>query len=153
MYDIRDVLRKGISIAELRKKTYEQAREDEGDMRMRLIYNIMIKSSQKDIDNYEKLIASVSDNMAEIIDFAVYDKISSLVNQFARTIVKPNTRDRKELVRFALNQEKALYALIIDIQGRMVTDEATSGTIAYYVLMEVIEEKKRVIGRLEQMSR
>lgn len=153
MYDIRDVLQKGVHITTLQKETYEKAREDEADLGLRLIYNIMIKSALDDIEYYKRLISGIPDHMAESIDFAIYDKISSLVNQFSRTIVKPKTRDKKELVRFALDQEKALYALIIDIQGRMVTDESTSGTIAYYVLLEVIEEKKRLIDRFEQMSR
>lgn len=151
MYDIRDILRKGIDITNRKKIEYEKLLENSGDVRMRILIGIFIRATQKDIDYYQRLIDNITDTIAETIDFGVFDKVSNLVNQFNRMIVKLDIKDRRELVSFALMQEKSTYALLVDIQGRMVTSNSAS-SIAYYVLLELIDEKRKFIEELEQMS-
>jgi hypothetical protein len=151
MYDIRDVLNKGIDIAKKRKNFYEVARDNQGDIRLRMIVNVLIKSTENEILNYENLILGITDEMAEGLDFAFYDKISSLVNQFSRTIVGPSTNNRKDLIKFAIDQENSVLALILDIQGRLVMDNESYDNQAYKVLSEVIEEKRKLISQLENM--
>ncbi len=153
MYDIRDVLNKGIEITKKWKQNLEKARDDQGDVRIRMVMNVLIKSTENDITHYESLIHGITNDMAEDLDFAFYDKISSLVNQFSRTIIGPTTNDRKELIKFAIEQENAVYALILDIQGRMVMDNESYDNQAYNVLSEVIEEKRKLISQLENMVR
>lgn len=151
MYDIRDVLNKGIDITQKRKQIFEKARDDLGDVRTRMVMNVLIKATENDITHYESLIKGITNEMAEDLDFAFYDKISSLVNQFSRTITGPTTSDRKELIKFAIEQENSVYALILDIQGRMVMDNESYDNQAYRVLSEVIEEKRKLISQLENM--
>ena len=151
MYDIRDVLRKGIIITEKKKNEYAKLLENSGDIRMRLLIGVFIREFEKDIVYYNKLVANITDSIAEGIDFGVFDKISSLVNQFSRLIMPINISDRKELVAYVLEQEKATYALLVDIQGRMVTN-GNPATIAYYVLLEIIDAKRSFIEELEKMS-
>lgn len=151
MYDIRDVLNKGIVIANKRKEIFEKSRDDQGDVRLRMVMNVLIKSTENDIAHYERLIEGITDEMAEDLDFAFYDKISSLINQFSRTIVGPKTSDRKELIKFAIEQENSVYALILDIQGRLVMDNESDDNQPYKILSEVIEEKRKLISQLENM--
>ncbi len=151
MYDIRDILRKAIDVTNRKKIEYEKLLENSGDVRMRILIGVFIRATQKDIDYYQKLIDSITDSIAETIDFGVFDKVSNLMNQFNRMIVKLDIKDRRELVSFALNQEKSTYALLVDIQGRMVTSNSAS-SIAYYVLLELIDDKRKFIEELEQMS-
>lgn len=151
MYDIRDILRKAIDVTNRKKIEYEKLLENSGDVRMRILIGVFIRATQKDIDYYQKLIDSITDSIAETIDFGVFDKVSNLVNQFNRMIVKLDIKDRRELVSFALMQEKSTYALLVDIQGRMVTSNSAS-SIAYYVLLELIDDKRKFIEELEQMS-
>ncbi len=150
MYDIRDILRKGIDITEKRKQQFKQLQENSGDIRMRILIGVFIKEINRDITYYQRLTESISDVLAETIDFGVFDKISSLVNQFSRTILPLSITDRRELVRFVIDQEKATYALLVDIQGRMVVSSSTV-SIAYYVLLEIIDEKRQYIEELERM--
>ncbi len=151
MYDIRDVLRKGITITEKKKNEYEKLLENSGDIRLRLLIGIFIRGFEKDIVYYKRLVENITDTIAEGIDFSIYDKISSLVNQFSRIIIPINISDRKELVTYVLEQEKATYALLVDIQGRMVTND-NPASIAYYVLLEIIDDKRAFIEELEKMS-
>ena len=151
MYDIRDILRKAIDVTNRKKIEYEKLLENSGDVRMRILIGVFIRATQKDIDYYQKLIDNITDTIAEAIDFGVFDKVSNLVNQFNRMIVKLDIKERRELVSFALMQEKSTYALLVDIQGRMVTSNSAS-SIAYYVLLELIDDKRKFIEELEQMS-
>lgn len=153
MYDVRDVLKKAIDIANRKKTMLEKASEDAGDVRMRMLIAVFIKTVEKDIQHYESMIANITDAMAEAIEFSVYDKISFLVNQFFRTLHYPKIKDQKSFVQYAIEQEKSIYALLVDIQGRMVTNEAIVNTIAYYALTEVIENKKKNIEHLENFMR
>lgn len=150
MYNIRDILRKGLNINEKRLAEYKKLQDNSGDVRMRILIGVFTRALEKDNLYIQKLIDSITDTIAETIDFGVFDKVSSLVNQFARTIVPINIRERKELSIFVLDQEKATYALLVDIQGRMVTSSSTT-SIAYYVLLELIDEKRRFIEELSMM--
>lgn len=150
MYDIRDVLRKGIEIASKKRSVYQKLQDNSGDIRMRVLIGVFIKATNVDISYYQRLIDNVSDQMAIGLDFSTFDKISSLVNQFSRLITDITITDRKELVRYVLEQEKASYALMIDIQGRLVVTESSS-SIAYYVYSELIHTKKHYIEELEAM--
>lgn len=152
MYDIRDILRKAIDITEKKKSAYLRLQENSGDIRMRLLIGVLIRSANKDIGHYKKIMENITDAIAETIDFSVFDKISSLVNQFARTITPIHITERKVLMEYALNQEKAIYALLVDIQGRMVVSDTTT-SIAYYVLLEIIDDKRKFIEELETMLR
>lgn len=150
MYDIRDILRKAIEIASKKRAVYQKLQDNSGDVRMRVLIGVFIKAMNLDISYYQRLIDNVSDQMAVGLDFSTFDKISSLVNQFSRLILDINITDRKELVSYVLEQEKASYALMIDIQGRLVVTE-TSNSIAYYVFSELILNKKHYIEELEAM--
>ncbi len=151
MYDIRDVLRKGVTLTEKKKNEYLKLQENSGDIRLRLLIGVFIRAFEKDIVYYNRLVESVTDTIAEGIDFGVFDKISSLVNQFSRMIVPISLSERKELVAYVLEQEKATYGLLVDIQGRMVTS-GNPLSIAYYVLLEIIDAKRAFIEELEKMS-
>lgn len=151
MYDIRDVLRKGVAVTEKKRQEYLKLQENIGDLRMRILIGVFIKEINRDISNINRLIDSITDSIAESIEFDVFDKISSLVNQFTRTIAPIDIKERKPLVRYILEQEKATYALLVDIQGRMVTSRS-SVSIAYYVLLELIDDKRAYIEELSKMA-
>lgn len=152
MYDIRDVLRKAIDLAIRRRSMFERLKEDAGDIRIRMQIGVFEKQMDLDIHYYENIIKNISDSMAEGIDYAIYDKISFLVNQFTRTIVPPKEINQKSLLNYFIDQEKASYALLVDIQGRMVTEKAIAESIAYYVLLDAIEDKKKRIRDLERFA-
>lgn len=151
MYDIRDVLRKGVAVTEKKRQEYLKLQENSGDLRMRILIGVFIKEINRDISHMNRLIDSITDSIAESIEFDVFDKISSLVNQFTRTIAPIDIKERKPLVRYILEQEKATYALLVDIQGRMVTSRS-SVSIAYYVLLELIDDKRAYIEELSKMA-
>lgn len=153
MYDIRDVLRKGIDVASKKRTIYEHIKEDNGDVRVRMMVQVMINQVDSDINHYQSMIQNISDEMAEDIDFGTYDKISSLVNQFSRILTTPQIRERKLFLEYAVELEKSIYALLVDIKGRLVTSELIANSISYYVLLEMIDAKEKLILELENFKK
>ncbi|MBF4692894.1 hypothetical protein [Fusibacter ferrireducens] len=153
MYDIRDILNKGIEVARKKRSIYEKIREDNGDIRVRMMVQVMLNAVDTDIKHYQNMISNITDEMAEAIDFGTYDKIASLVNQFSRLFLAPEIRERGLLLDYAIEIEKSIYALLVDIKGRLVTSEVITNSISYYVLIEMIETKQEFILELESFKK
>lgn len=148
MYDIKDILQKGIYISEKKRQLYLDILKNEKELKMIIIINTMIRGVNRDILNYRRLIASVGD-IVESIDFDIYDMMASRINQFMRTIVAPEVHSIKELLEFSIGMEQAVYALLVDIQGRLVrNDQNVESSVTYLVLAEMILDKENTIRKL-----
>lgn len=149
MYDIRDLLQKAITQTENRKLTYLKLLENSPDPRMRILVQVMIARLDQDIAFYNKLLSDLDVNTIEPIDFGVYDTIASLINQFARRMMVPTCKTRKEFVQFVTEVEQSVYALMVDIQGRLAQAEGRTDGITYMILSKVILHKSLRIQELE----
>lgn len=145
MYDIRDVIKKACQLCDIRLAYLNKARENAGDIRMRMVIGIFVRSIEKEKQYYQKLLATSSEQIEEPIGFDIYDKISFLVNQFSHRLKSSEILDRKAFVKYEIEQEKALYALLVDIQGRIVIDKYSTSTKAYLIMQEIINEKNKKI--------
>jgi len=148
MYDIRDIINKAIALANQKRALYIKACEDINALDVRLVLKVVLKAIDKEIAHYNSMIKNVTNEMADGIDFAAYDKISSLVAQFSKIMIAPKVHNKNELVHFIINLEEQIYALLVDIQGRLVTNEAVASSVSYYVLNELISEKEHYISNL-----
>lgn len=149
MYDIRDLLNKAITLTEKRKGTYSKLLENTPDPRMRVLIQIMISRLDQDVHFYKRLLEDIGTGDIEPIDFAVYDTISSLINQFSRGLVTPKAKSKKEFVLFVIEMEKSVYALMMDIQGRLAQAEGRTDSITYGILSKAILHKSFRIQELE----
>lgn len=152
MYDVRDIVNKAIDISNQKKALYEKLLDNVWDPGVKITIKVLMKAIDNDMKHYRKIIDNITNEMAEVIDFGIYDKVSSLVNQFSRVIIAPNIQSKGELLAFAIRLEESSYALLVDIQGRMVQNEAVSTTVSYYVLTELIEDKMAFIERLKAFN-
>jgi hypothetical protein len=148
MYDIRDIINKAIALANQKRELYIKACEDINAPDVLLVLKVVLKTIEKEIEHYNTMIKNITNEMAEGIDFATYDKVSSLVAQFSKIMIAPKLHNKNELVLFIIDLEEQIYALLVDIQGRMVTNEAVASTVSYYVLNELISEKEQYISNL-----
>lgn len=151
MYDIRDILRKAMTVSEKKRAHYLGILDNTPDIRMRAILQIMLRDIDKDQEHYKQLIETFnSDEHLQSIDFGLYDTISSLVNQYVRTfLVKPKIHDRESLIQYALETEKSVFALLVDIQGRMAQYEGMQDSVTYDTLTKQIRHKDKAIKNLE----
>ncbi len=155
-YNTIDLIDKAIDMAEKRKEIYRQIANDNSENKvMNIIINTLVKGLDKNIYSYNKLIKYIEQNkeVLEEIDFLIYDKILFLVNQFKKRLMNPKISDTKRLLRFSVNLEKEIYALFIDIQGRLVVKEEDAKSNTYRFLSNVIKEKEEYIKNLEAFAK
>jgi hypothetical protein len=152
-YNIIDIIDKAINIANMRKKLYtEISNESHQSHAVKIISKVLADSVDKTFIYYEKLKREVADKEIEIIDFAIYDKISFLIGQFN---LRPHITDATtptEFISFSLDLEKEILALFLDIQGRLIKTAADSNSITYIILSDMIKNKTNLIHDLENLT-
>ena len=120
-YNIIDLIDKAIDITIKRKAIYEKiGNEPFGIPSISILSKVLAKDLDKTLQYYEALKNEIANESFEEIDFAIYDKISFLINEFTKKLSVPDIKNTKEFLEFYLNLEKDLYSLLIDIQGRFV---------------------------------
>lgn len=150
-YNAIDLLDKSIFIANKRKEIYTKIGEkNTSNTALLLISKVLVKNVEKSIQYYKKLKNEISEDILEDIEFTAYDKISFLINEFNNKLLVPDVSDVKELLEFSLEFEKLLYALFIDIQGRLVQKEADTDSTTYKLLSNIIHRRESQIESLEK---
>jgi len=150
-YNAIDLLDKSIFIANKRKEIYTKIGEkNTSNTALLLISKVLVKNVEKSIQYYKKLKNEISEDILEDIEFTAYDKISFLINEFNKKLLVPDISDVKELLGFSLEFEKLLYALFIDIQGRLVQKEEDTDSITYKLLSNIIRRKEKQLESLEK---
>ncbi|MBF8982896.1 hypothetical protein IZY60_05050 [Lutibacter sp. B2] len=149
MYTTLDLINKTIIIARKRQDMYKKISSlDSQHFTTAMIANTLVIDAKKTLLYYEKLKMEVEDGQEEI-DFATYDKISFLINEFKRRFVSPTIYDVENLLKFSLDFEKQVIALFIDIQGRLIHDKYDVEKNTYKILSSIIEAKQKHINNLE----
>lgn len=152
MYDVRDLIKKAIAIAEKKKRLLLSILENTPDPRLRILIQVMINTVEKDIQFYLTMNQELENQTLDPIDFAVYDTIASLINQFGRGMVSTKIKTRQEMVNFSVDIEKAVLALMLDIQGRLAQAEGGGHSTTYVIVGRAIEQKKKTIENLERFQ-
>ncbi len=152
-YDIRDIIVKAVDLALKRRQLYHSLLDINPNIRVRTVINTLLIQVEKDVKQLSDLKESISDNIVEEIDFDIYDKISSLIYQFNKSLINPKIRSLEELLEFSLKLEESVYALFRDIQGRLVKDNYLIETQAYLILEEMIRLKEVNIENIKQFVR
>ena len=152
-YNIIDIIDKAINIASMRKDLYTGiSNESHQPPAVKIISKVLADNVDKTFVYYEKLKKEVNDREIEIIDFAIYDKISFLIGQFNLRLHTTDATTPAEFISFSLDLEKEILALFLDIQGRLIKTAADSTSIAYTILTDMIKNKTKLIHDLESLS-
>lgn len=149
-YNIFDVLDKLIILEEKAIKMYRQiAATKDISPSLKTVALVLAKEEEKHIESYSVLMENFKDKELDEIDFDIYDKVSSLLNEFQSRIVMPEASDVKSLLSFALELESQNLALLLDIQGRMVKYKDDVEKVSYKVLEYLLEDEKKHIDNLK----
>lgn len=149
-YNIIDIIDKAIVIAYNRRDLYTKtSKETHRTLAVKILSKVLADNVNKTILFYEKLKKEVTNEEVEEIDFAIYDRVSFLINQFNSRMHITDATTTKEFLIFSLDFEKEILALFLDIQGRFVhnTNDTTSTT--YLILSDMIKTKTNLINDLE----
>lgn len=148
-YNVLDLVDKAINIADRKKTLYSQF-INSNDIHLKILATVLLKNSEKTIEFYKNFKIVYNNELDEEIDFSIYDRISFLVNEFKSKISPPTILNNKDLFLFALDFEKQVLGLYLDIQGRLIKNEKDSQSAAYKVLSDIIFHKKQNIQSLEE---
>lgn len=150
-YTAIDLLDKVIYAGEKSKGMYDKSLERlQKNSTSYLVIKVISKNLGKNIEHYEKLKEEICITDLEEIDFVIYDKISSLINEFTNKIIFIDTIDIKSSIEVSLNFQKDVLALFISIQGWLIKSEKDIKTKTYEILGDMIKQKKKSIGKLEE---
>lgn len=151
-YNVADIIEKTINIAVRRRAIYENIGQEKGDiLPIKIISKVLVKQLDKTIEYYKILLKEVNDVEFEEIAFSIYDKMSSMIYDFNTRINLTEINGVREYLDFSLGFEKAVYSLLMDMQGRLVRNTDDIHTKTYKILSDIIENKARHIDMLERM--
>lgn len=150
-YNVADIIDKAVNIAIRRRTIYEKIGQEKCDiLSIKVISKVLVKESDKTIEYYKKLLNEINDMEFEEIDFSIYDKMSSLISDFNNRINIAEVKNVREFLIFSLEMEKAVYSLLMDVQGRYVKNASDIHTNTYRFLSEIISNKAGHIKMLER---
>lgn len=151
-YNIVDILDKAINVTNKVKIEYENIGKEKCDIQsIKIMSKVLVKQLDKNIEYYESLKEQIGDAEFEEIDFFIYDKMSSLINQFNKKTYVKDINNVKDYLKFSLRLEKDEYSLLIDIQGRFVKNTSDMNTKTYKILSDIINNAAEHIAILEKM--
>jgi bacterioferritin (cytochrome b1) len=152
-YTVIDIIEKMIIIEDKARSMYLSIAEGSSDnITLKLVAQALAKQEERHIVFYKGIKSSIDEEQIAEIDFTVYDRISSIIDNFKSMMSSPQTKNVKELINFALDFEKRNLALLIDIQGRLVRSIKDEHTITYKLISAMIEEEKSHISDIEKYS-
>lgn len=153
-YNAVDLLNKAVAMSEKKRMIFKKIKDDcNGSISMKIVIDVLIKDIEKTIEYYDKLKQEAAESCGGEIDFAIYDKISFLINQFNERIFPPEVYDVRDFLSFSLDYEKQVYGLMVDIQGRLVQKDSDTKTQSYKILTKIIKRKIRQIEAIEKNIR
>ena len=116
---------------------------------IKILSRILNKREDTTIGYYNSLKEMAKGKELEEIDFSVYDKMSFMVNDFNMKLYNINIDNNSEFLKFVLDLDKGVYALLMDLQGRFVKNSEDIKSQTYIVLGEMIKNKEEQIFLVE----
>ncbi|HBJ2611445.1 hypothetical protein FDF15_18365 [Clostridium botulinum] len=142
-YTIIDIIN---NLIDIEKKGFSMFREISNNcknLRVSIVSKTISNQEKKHIQYYENLKKDIDALDKEDIDFSIYDKISSRMQQFKVSKTIPIVTDTKKLINFARELSKENLALLIYIQGQLIRKEIDTNMLAYNVMGKIIEEQEK----------
>lgn len=144
-YTLVDLLEKLRAIEECAAKMYEEIANNcsKKDKKISIAAKVLMAEELRHVEYYGKVIADSQNHENIEIDFDIYDKAYSLMNEFKKRIYTPQISSVPELLLFAYEFENSNAALLLDIKGRMVRDNNGSLNFNYLAITEIILEEQK----------
>ncbi|NEU03437.1 hypothetical protein [Clostridium senegalense] len=151
-YNSIDLVDKAIDTSNKILNFYENIKNNNNISSFNVFVNILKKHEKEKINYYKGLKESMDYESTKEINFFLYDKISSLITQFNNKISSHSCGiNTKELIECAIEINKDVRALFIDVRGRITKDEDDWETSEYKVLSIIINIQEEYIKKLEQL--
>lgn len=107
---------------------------------IKTIAKVFAKEELRHIELYKNLKDEISGRTDIELGFDIYDKASKLISEFLKVFQQSKTENIKEILEFSLDFEKENLALLLSIQGLLVSSD-NSQSKSYKVFSEIINEE------------
>lgn len=150
MYTIVDVIDKIIEVEEKSLEIFKMIQNSPNiDQRVKLAAGVFVREEARHIEIYEGIKKDVAGLEDIQIDFQVYDSISKSISEFKKSLIYFETNNVKSLLISVLDFEQKNLALVIRIQGLMVTKKEDVENNSYKTLTRIIHEEENHIKTLK----
>ncbi len=140
-YTIVDLLDKFINIEQNGYEMFLKiAGLDNMPANIKTIAKVFAKEELRHIELYKNLKDEKSGRTDMELGFDIYDKASKLISEFSKVFQQSKTENIKEILEFSLDFEKENLALLLSIQGLLVSSD-NSQSKSYKVFSEIINEE------------
>ncbi len=140
-YTIVDLLDKFINIEQNGYEMFLKiAGLDNMPANIKTIAKVFAKEELRHIELYKNLKDEISGRTDIELGFDIYDKASKLISEFSKVFQQSKTENIKEILEFSLDFEKENLALLLSIQGLLVSSD-NSQSKSYKVFSEIINEE------------
>ncbi|APQ97153.1 hypothetical protein [Clostridium botulinum] len=150
-YTIIDIINNLIDIEKKGFSIFREISNNCEDLRISIVSKTIANQERKYTQYYENLKKDIDVLDKEDIDFSIYDRISSRMQQFKISITMPVVTDIKKLINFARELSKENLALLIYIQGQLIRKETDTNMLAYNVMGKIIEEQEKYSKSLKAL--
>jgi rubrerythrin len=152
-YTLSDLIQKLIDIEKAALDIYIKIgeRSKNESKVINIIARAIEKEEKKHIEYYEDLKNNLSDELNEIIDFYLYDRVAKLLFEFKSRICIPQISNVQDLIRYSLEFEKSNIGLLLDIQGRLLEKMDDVNNNIYKVISKIINEEEKHKKMFEQL--
>lgn len=149
-YTIVDLLDKFILIEQ---KGYEMfmviAANEAVEERIKALARIFASEEKRHSEIYKGLKEKMAGEPGIDVDLGIYDRASKLIYEFLNGNRIARTQNAKDILEFCLDFEKENLALIMSIQGILVSGEKSADSKNYRLLEELIGEEQKHIKNIE----
>lgn len=142
-YTLADLLERLIVIEESSVKIFEDIANSGVDKRISAVARVFKTEELRHVEHCKALMEESKLQVNIDIDFDVYDKIYSLINEFRNRTPAPKISTVQELVSFAFDYEMSMTALLLDIRGRMVRNSEDAANYNYIAITQLILEEQK----------
>ncbi|APC81010.1 hypothetical protein [Clostridium botulinum] len=150
-YTIIDIINNLIDIEKKGFSIFREISNNSEDLRISIVSKTISNQERKYTQYYENLKKDIDVLDKEDIDFSIYDRISSRMQQFKISITMPVVTDIKKLINFARELSKENLALLIYIQGQLIRKETDTNMLAYNIMGKIIEEQEKYSKSLKAL--
>ncbi|OSB14773.1 hypothetical protein [Clostridium botulinum] len=150
-YTIIDIINNLIDIEKKGFSIFREISNNSEDLRIFIVSKTIANQERKYTQYYENLKKDIDVLDKEDIDFSIYDRISSRMQQFKISITMPVVTDIKKLINFARELSKENLALLIYIQGQLIRKETDTNMLAYNIMGKIIEEQEKYSESLKAL--
>jgi hypothetical protein len=144
-YSLPDLLERLVVVKESSVNIFEAIANNssQSDKRISIVSRVFKAEEMRHIQHYRELLEESKVQVNTDIDFDIYDKIYSLINEFKNRIAVPKVSTVQELVSFTFDFEMSVTALLLDIRGRMVRSSNDAANFNYVAITQLILEEQK----------